>query len=231
MAEKQKRYRISNPKSLRHLPQFRDMSDEEFETYYKDVVVEAKKDHAMEERVIRLMEKFEDEYDLADLLPNDRAVLDNLIRTIIQLDDYMDIQNKFKAEGVTESNVFFIEKLANICKMMRADISSMQNDLGITRKNRKNDKEQSTITMLEDLKKKAKQFYQERMIYIFCEKCGTLLHTSWWLFGNKKSGKIHVGCHHEVDGVVCGWEKDITAKDIIENGGTNRPDLMPDSMK
>lgn len=232
MTEKVKRLRAPSKNSLRNMKQYKNMTDEEFDAMYSQIVYGVEKDEVILERSARLMDQFEEEYDLSDMLPNDRMLLRNLVSAVIQLEDYETVSNALAKEGISSANIVTLDKLSAICNRLRSDISKMQEDLKITRKNRKADKEQSVIVAIEDLKKKAKLFYEQKMHYLFCEKCGVLLATVWWLQPDYKTNKIRVECHKkDENGQICGWWKEFSAKDILESGGSNRVDLMPESMR
>lgn len=230
--EKLKRLRTPNKNSMRNMKQYKDMSDEEFDSLYSEVVFGVKKDELAEEKFNRLMKQFEDEYDLTEMLPNDRVVLKNLISAMLQLDDYTDVLEEISKEGITQGNILIVRELNTICKTLRTGISEMQNDLKITRNVRKADKEVSVINYLEDLKVKAKTFAHRKMHYVFCEKCGQLLATIWWQINDSKNNVIVVTCNRKTeDGGTCGWSKRLTAKDLTEMGGTNRIEVLPESMR
>jgi len=231
MFDDNKRKRAPNRNIYRSLRQYKDLSDEEFEEEYSRIISGIKKDEIVEEKFNRLMAQFQEEYDLSEMLPNDRVVLKNLINAMIQLNDYDAMVTRLSREGV-DTNITVVEKLSNICKTLRNDISQMQTDLKITRRTRKSEKEQSLIAYHEELKKKAAQFYEQKMHYIFCENCGTLLATVWWLYPNNKTEKITVHCHRELeDGKVCNFRKEYNAKEIMEMGGSNKLENMPESLR
>jgi len=221
-----------NKNSFRNMRQYKDLSDDEFDKIYNEMVFGVEKDEVIQDKFDRIMGDFENEYDLSELLPNDRIVLKSLVSAMIQLQDYEVFLNTASKEGVNSNNIVTVEKISNICKSLRNDISNMQNDLGITRKTRKNDKEQNVLSFIEDLKKKAAQFSQQKMQYIFCEKCGVLLTTVWWKNPETSKNKIVVHCNRKLeDDEVCGWSKSFSSKELAELNGSNRLDLMPESMR
>lgn len=219
--------------SMRNLGQYKGMTDEQFNEAYSQVTLGLSRDLATKEKFNRIMAQFEEEYDLEDMLPNDRIVLQDLINTMIQLEGYeLVLIGMLREEEVNIDNITVTEKLNNICSRLRNDISSMQNDLKITKKIRQSDREQSVINYLEDLKVKAKTFYKEKMHYIVCEKCGNLLATVWWQNPEARSNTITIHCMRKgEDGHVCGWERIISAKEMTENGGSNKPEVLPESMR
>ncbi len=233
MTENQRKSKIPNKQSLRNMKQFKDMSDDEFNEYYEKVVLGIDKDEIVQARYDKLLKQFEDEYDLSEMLPNDRAVLNSLISAILQLDDYRAMIREVTKQGIlTPDKIGIMRELNTACTNLTREISSMQDDLKITRKSRKADKEESVINYLEDLKIKARTFARQKMQYIFCENCGQLLATVWWQVPEQKNNAIFVECKRKLpDETPCGWSKKIYAKDLLESGGSNKIENMPESMR
>jgi hypothetical protein len=229
--DEKSKLRIPNRNSLRNMRQYKNMSDEEFNELYQKVIIGVDKDTLLQERFDRIKAEYDNEYDLSELLPNDRATLDSLIQAQIQLEDFSsDLRQIRKEEGISSTNILLIRELNDACSKLRKDISSMQDDLKIARKTRKSEKEQSVLSFLEDLKKKASMFAHLKMSYIFCEKCGQLLATVWWQT-DSKGNFISVECKHKLeDESICGWTKRFSTKELLE-GRSNKPDLLPESMK
>lgn len=226
------RTRVPSKNSLRNMVQYKNLTDEEFEKMFQEKYIGVEFEEAQQERFDRLYKQFEDEYDLSEMLPNDRVVLKNLIDAMLSLEDYQGYLRSATLEGVGIGNIAVIEKLGALCKSLRGDISQMQDDLKIKRKTRKSEKDESVITFIEELRKKSDDFYRQKMSFIYCENCGQLLSTVWFQNTEQRSNKITVHCHRKLeDEQVCGWEKTFLIKDLIENGGTNRPELMPERMK
>jgi RNase P subunit RPR2 len=230
MEGKPKRERKLTYNSIRALPQNRDLPEEEFQAKFNTMLMEKEWDKTTKEKFESILKDFEVAYDLSEMLPNDRIVLNNMIQAMISLDNYENyLRNLMR--GDIQSNLQVFEKINSVCKDLRSDISKMQDDLNITRKRRKNEKEASVINFIEDLKEKARKFYQQKMQYIFCEKCNTLLATVWWLYPESKFEKITVRCERKLEGdKMCGWTHTFTAKELLEMGGRNKEDI-PDSMK
>lgn len=227
----EKRTRTPSKGTYRALKQYKDMPEEEFNKLYDQIVFGVSRDEVIQARYDRLMQKFEDEYDLTEMLPNDRMILSNLVNAMIQLQDYEAHSSQASKEGISAGNILVVKQLNDICKGLRDDISKMQTDLGITRRVRKNDKEQTVLTMIEDLKKKANQFYQQKMNYVFCPNCNTVLATVWWLYPDYKTNSIHLECHREIDGKVCGGKITLSSRELMDMKGSNKVENLPESMK
>jgi hypothetical protein len=122
-----------------------------------------------------------------------------------------------------------MEKINNMMTTLRRDISNMQNDLKITRKVRKGDKEESVINYIEDLKLKAKKFYDQKMSYVFCPKCNMLLATVWTLYPYGKN-KITLTCNRKLqNGDLCNTTFTVSSKELVEKRGSNNQELLPES--
>lgn len=229
-----RRGKSKNPKKLRNLPQYRDLSDDEFQKAISNL--EAKElgigiSRIFEDRIEEELAKFENDYDLSDLKINDRAVLRNLVQSIIALEDYEQQSFQLRGLGISPDNALAYQKLQDIMSTLRTDISKMQNDLSITRKHRKSDQETSVLAYIDSLKDKARKFMESRQSYIFCDKCNTLLGTIWTLYPNNNNKITLICSQKDKDGVPCGNKVIVGTKEMLENRGSNRPEIMPDSMK
>jgi hypothetical protein len=101
----------------------------------------------------------------------------------------------------------------------------------MSRKARRSDKEEDMVSLVQDMKIKAKKFYEQRMMLIFCPKCDTLISTMWFLYPNFKSNEIKLKCHKDLgDGLVCDGEVHVTSQWLLENGMRNKKDI-PESMR
>lgn len=225
------RKKLPNKQSIRSLAQYKEYTDEEFEIIWQKEFVEERKlinIDDMDMRIARKMSEFTEDYDLTDLKINDRVVLRQLIQAMLQLEDLEIEAHNIREDGDLDS--FAIQNLKDVNTMMtslRKDISSMQNDLNITRKARKGDKEASVLSFLDDLKFKAKKFYESKMTYIYCPKCKMLLATIWVQYPEKVANKLQLTCGRE----GCGERFTVSLKEIIlEKRGVNLEDV-PESLK
>lgn len=219
-------------KRYRNLTQYRDMTDEEFDAMWEVKVTGIETVKEFENRIQRKIDEFAEDYDLGDLKANDKLTLRALAQAYITLEDLESYSFNQRVEGIEEDSILAMDKISNMMSRLRSDISNMQNDLKITRKVRKGDKEESVINYIEDLKLKAKKFYEQKMMYIFCPKCGMLLATMWFLYPDYKTNYIDMTCHRPMpDGKICGERFTISTKDLLNNRGSNRPDLMPEGMQ
>lgn len=238
MAEKKENYdrrgRSRNPNKLRNLPQYRDLDDSEFQKAIQ--TIEEKElglgsSKVFERRIEEKLAKFENDYDLSDLKVNDREVLRGLVQVTISLEDYEQELFKIRETGITPDNILLVDKLQKAMSDLRKDISSMQNDLAITRKHRRSDQETSVLAYIDSLKEKAKKFLESRQAYILCPKCATLLATTWTLYP-ESDNKITLTCKQkDKDGVPCNTKFTVTTKELLANRQTNRPEVLPDTLK
>lgn len=229
-----RRGKSRNPKKMRNLPQYKDLSDEEFLEAISAMEARDIKESpsgTFEKRIEDKLAKFEEDYDLSDLKVNDREVLRGLVQSIISLEDYEQELFKIRGGGITPDNLIVIDKIQKAMSDLRRDISAMQTDLAITRKHRRSDQETSVLAYIDSLKEKAKKFLESRQAYIFCDKCNTLLMTCWTLYPSSDN-KITLTCQQkDKDGNPCGNVVTVTTKQLLENRQTNAPEVLPDSMK
>lgn len=207
------------------------MSDEEFDDFYTQKVIGIERNSDFENRINRKLEEFKKDYDIDDLKINDHLILRSLIRAIIHLEDMETLAYNMRVDGIDQDNIILFDKLNRVISELRSDISRLQDDLKITRRIRKGDQQESVMALIENLKVKAKEFYQSKMAYIHCTKCNELLCTVWTLYPNSKN-KIVLTCDRELaDGEKCGTVVTVTTKELLENRGYNRPEIIPVGIK
>lgn len=226
-----KRFVVPDARRLRNLTQYRNMTDEQFEEAVSKIYVGVQVNKEFETRIQRKIDQFAVDYDLDDLNSNDKMTLRALGQAYLSLEDYENQIYNLRKEGVTLDNIMMLEKLSNIISSLRKDISNLSDDLKITRKIRRTDKDQTVLTYIEDLKRKARDFYDATMMTIFCPKCGTWIGSLWTLFPTDARNKITLVCDREMeDGSKCGEKLTLTTKELYESNKTNRQEI-PDTLK
>lgn len=217
-------------KRMRNLPQYKNMPDEEFNAIIDRKAMGAEQSKAFEDRINKKLAEFEEDYDLSDMKINDKDTLRALIQNQITLEDYEQFQFRLRLEGITENTIFTLEKLQRAMSDIRSDMSKQQQDLNITRKVRKSDKDVSVLAYLEDLKDKAKHFYEAKQGYIFCPKCNMLLGTIWTKYPEEDRNKIALVCGRVYpDGTICGEKTIIGTRELLKGRGTNKKEITPES--
>lgn len=215
----------------RHLKQFRDLSDDEFEKRMAQKALGLSLSEEFEKKITAKLKEFEEDYDLSDLKINDRDTLRALIQAQLSLEHYEQERFKLTLAGLNQEVVFAIDKLQKIMSDLRTDISKLQNDLNITRKVRKSDQDVSVMAYIDGLKEKAKKFAEAKMSYIFCPKCNMLLGSVWTLYPHNDRNKIALVCERALpDGSKCGEKVVVSTADLMKNRGTNKPEITPESM-
>jgi hypothetical protein len=215
---------------MRNLAQYRDLSDEEFDEVITKKSMGIEQSKGFEDRISRKLQEFENDYDLSDMKINDMDTLRALIQAQISLEDYEQHQYKLRSAGITDEMIYASEKLSKIMSDLRADISKFQQDLNITRKVRKSDKELSTIAYLSNLQAQAKKYYEQKMQYIFCPKCNMLLGTIWCQYPHNDRNKVHLICGRVYpDGSKCGEKVTVSIDELVKNRGTNKREVTPES--
>lgn len=219
-----------NKNKMRNLNQYKNLNDEEWDETYSQIVAGVTKNQEFEKRIQRKINEFGKDYALEELNSNDKLQLRALAQAMINLEDSEVESYNIRSEGISLDNITLLEKLSKMMSELRADISKLQDDLKITRKIRKSDKETSVINFLDDLKIKAKEFYREKMNYILCPHCGMLLSTSWFLYPEAKN-RVHLVCQRVMDnGELCGTVVDTTSKELLSLKGSNYSEVLPESM-
>lgn len=231
LINKRTRASMPNRKKMRNLKQYKDMSDEEFSDTFAKKLVNAETDKDFEDRIERKINSFGKDYDLDDLNSNDKLILRALAQALLTLEDYETIEYRLRKDGIDLDNILVLDKISRMKSDLRSDISKMQDDLKITRRIRKSDKEATVLQVVEDLKRKAREFYESRMSLIFCPKCNTLIASIWSLYPRENKNKFIFICNREMeDSRICGERIVVGSKELIENLGTNKIDI-PESLK
>ena len=198
MAIKDKRSVLPDKKKIRNLVQYRDMSDEDFDKEFEELMLDnmvSSTEEELEERVQENLDEMAEDYDLDDMKANDRLQLRALALAEMQLAD-LEKATYYIRQNVTQNNVIMIEKLNNTMSKLRSDISKISDDLQLTRRIRKQSQEANVISYIEDIKTRARKFYKERMLYVFCPECKFLLSTIWLLYPDQEHNEIHLECEH-----------------------------------
>jgi hypothetical protein len=217
-------------KRMKNLTQYKDMSDDGFENILAQKALGLDVSKEFEDRIKAKMEEFGQDYDLSDLKINDKESLRALIQAVITLEDYEQFIFKLRADGISSDSLYTIEKLQKVMSDLRTDISKLQTDLNITRKIRKSDQDVSVVAFIDNLKEKARRFYDSKMSYIFCPKCNLLLGTIWVHYPNEERNKIALVCNRPLeDGKICGEKLVIGTNTLLKNRGTSKKEITPDS--
>lgn len=216
--------------SVRNLNQYKNLTDEEFEEVWIQKTLDLEPSKEFEKRIDKKLEAFSEDYDISDLKINDKETLRALIQALISLEDYEQAMFKLRGEGINSNNLQLMEKVNKMMSDLRSDVSKLQNDLNITRRYRKSDKEASVINYIDSLKEKAREFIEAKHSYIYCE-CGMLLGTVWTLYPNEPRNKIQLVCNRKLeDGTICGKKTTVTTDELQENNGTNKSEIIPEGL-
>jgi len=224
---------------LRNLTPFRNKTDEEFDEWFSRKVTGVAADEVFEKRIQDKIDEFGKDYDLSDLKANDMMMLRALAQKLIFLDDLEQASYLIRVGGLVEigKDSVSLNKLTELktindsISSTTKDILSLQENLNISRKSRKNDKETSVINELERLKKAASEFIEQRLFYVFCPKCNELLATVWFLYPDEPRNKLRLRCIRKPDGEnICGTTLLVGSKELLEKRGVNIENV-PDYFK
>jgi len=189
--------RVKSKGSLRNLAQYKNLSDAEFDIVWEErqakVLTTFKPKQELEDRILDMMELFREDYALDDLKFNDTQVLRALIRALLTLSDYEDTLYTEQQEGVGAENIRVIGELNKFISSLRKDISDMQRDLNITRKTRKEEKEDSIEAYIKNIQEKANRFYKNKVYRAICPECGMMLFDGWFLYPDEDN-KLTIEC-------------------------------------
>jgi RNase P subunit RPR2 len=194
--------------SIRNLPQYRDKSDEEL----KEIVEEINSDN--EPLTVKsVIEDFKKDYDLDNMTANDRLTLNELARAFVTLKKLEEDLEEAREESLWGN----FGKINREIHRLRSDLSSLQDDLNITRKSRQDSGQETVVDFIENLKKRGKAFLDKRLTEIYCPQCHMLLAKTWFLYPD--SYKIELNCER------CQKMFVVSEEDIVNN--KNLEDVGP----
>lgn len=179
---------------LRNLPQYKNKTDEEL------LAIQSRIEKGdLDERVEKVVASFEKDYDLSDMTANDVLSLNELAKISIMLGEVARILDfELQKDPVDWTDV---ERINRVSSSLRDDASKLQRDLDITRKARKGSGSTGVVDFIEDLKRRAKKFLDDRLASIYCPKCKMLVCKVWFLEPEQKNSvRIHCGrqrCRHQ----------------------------------
>jgi hypothetical protein len=227
-----RKFSTPNKSKLRNLAQYKNMPEDEFEELFEKKLAGVETNKNFESRVSRKIKEISSSYELDDMNSNDIVTLRSLAQALINLEDYEQAAYNLRTDGgINLDNITLVEKLSKVQSDLRRDIGEFQDDLKISRRIRKSDKEQSVVEYLDSLKKKAKEFYESRASYIYCPKCNKLLATIWTLYPEEKVNKLTLLCNApDENNNICGEKIQVTTKELFEKFGTNNKNT-PESMR
>jgi hypothetical protein len=220
--------KIYTKNRLRNLTQYRNMTDEEFDKVYEEIIAGETTYREFEDRIQRKIDDFSKDYDLSDLKINDILTLRALAQAFITLEDFERYFSKLRAsEKLDEMDIVRIEKINNILATLRRDIANLQDNLKITRRVRKGDKEESVINFIEDLKIKARKFYFSKMKPVICPECKTWIASAWFLYNDDGQSEIKVHCRRRFpDGKICKGFVKLSARELYQQEIDELPETI-----
>jgi len=215
---------------IRNLVQYRDMSDDEFDAWfeeqYKDYYnepdvdeIEQILDDELEERIDEYIKKLGEDYDLKDMKVNDMLQLRALAMAMIQLDDLeKDIYTR--RQDITGSNVLVLEKLNRMVSSLRSDISSISEDLQLSKKIRSKSRDVSVAARYAELTRNASEFYKKKMLFIACTDCKLLLASIWLMYPDNTKTALKLECER------CGNKQTVMLHELYETKNKNIEDIL-----
>jgi len=231
-----KHKRAISPKSLRNLPQYKDLSEEEF----LEIIEERKEEYKaeplgedFEERIQQKINELTEDYDLSDMKSNDLLILRALAQGLISLEDF-ELMAYEERQNIGADNIMTVDKIQKIISDLRRDISNQQTDLKISRKVRKSDDREDVIQTVETLKEKAQRFADQKMRYIICPKCDMLLATIWVQYP-EVDNVLTFTCNRRKGGkepeVLCNHKFSVDTRGLWATSlASNKPEVLPESI-
>lgn len=178
-------------KRLRNLKMFKDKTDEEIYEFYRnrepkatppevplEVELSISTDEEYEKRYRNKLRTLQSEY--GDMNESDKELLRTLARLAVQLE----ISNKqiIRMQQDDDIDTRNLKNLGDYQRQLVQSLNDLQDKLGIARKQRKETKVDDVAIFMQDLKVRAKTFFDKKTIQIRCEKDGIELMRYWLNF-------------------------------------------------
>lgn len=211
--------RLNKRKRVRQLKQYQGMSDEEFNKKFDNIETGLITSKHFETQINEKLKEFELDYDLTDLKVNDKSVLRALIQALLSLEKFeqmaFKIQSNLTKPEYASIGLADLERLNRVMTVIRTDISRMQEDLKITRKTRKSDREESVIAYIDNIKARSRKFLESRYGSVYCPNCKMLIGRVWAKDGDNSNNKFWFYCKRCDERVI------ITFPELLKNGLKN----------
>lgn len=220
--------KIPSKNQIRTLKQYQGMSEEELDKAYDDLIYDRKVLNNLEERIQKKLSDFEEQYDTSDMKLNDREGLYELMKAYITLEDMNEASYRLRVQPeLTEYDMSRLEKITKIISTIRTDISKLQDDLHISRRVRKGEKEESVLSYIEKLREKAKEYTNAKFGRVYCPNCKMLVGSVWALYPESKKNKVTFHCNRRLaDESICDTVIQVSYKDLLDNGMKNIDDVL-----
>lgn len=220
-----KRQYLPSKKRIRNLAQYKGLTEDEFDELWDAQSGEIADEDSQEileelkQRIKGKLDELEKDYDFSDMKANDMMQLESLVLAMLQLDD-LEKEVYIRRNDLSDTNVLALEKLNKMLSQLRADISTISTDLQLTKKIRNKSKDVSIVQRWEELSRKASEFYKQKMLYIFCPDCRTLLCNVWLLYPDDEKNKVTLYCER------CNTKHEIVLYELYNSGNKNLPDVI-----
>jgi hypothetical protein len=202
-----------NVQSLRNLPQYKDLTDQEFDKEVKGLLTDDAEGLAQ-----TYQELFEKDYSLEDLKANDRLAVEILSRLYAQVRYNQDLINELRdAEDGVKYSLAISDIVADDEKLIRS-IKALEGQLGISRTERMKDEGEDMVDMFKSIRERAKKYLEKKLHYIYCPKCHMLLGNVWLLYRDVEGAyELKLVCKREQKGGICNTEVIIRPGDLDED--------------
>ncbi len=206
----------------KNLRQYKDMDEEAYDRAYEELLQARESDISFEKRIEAKLASFEEDYDISDMKFNDKEVLRSMIQATISLEDLEQLSFRLRIQAVdSEDAIVKLDRLARMRSFLINDISKMQDDLNITRKIRKGEREESVLAYIDNLHKKTKEFTNAKFGRVYCPRCKMLIGSVWALYP-QGNNKFTFQCKRiQEDGSECDTKVTISYEELIEKGMKN----------
>lgn len=201
-----------NLQSLKNLPQYRDLTDEEFDEKVKELLQEEAETLAQE-----YFDKFQEDYVLDDLKANDRIAVEILCYLYAQVRYNQDKIHTLQQESEYKDTRRGLSTLVSDNEKLIKSITTLENQLSISRTARMKEEGTDLVDLVTNVREKAKDYLEKKLHYIYCPKCDMLLGNVWALYRDIDDAfEFRFICKREMQQKVCNTEVIIRPGDLNE---------------
>lgn len=134
-------------------------------------------EQAYNDRIARKYQEYEENFDLEGInAANDRALLNILINQEVIVESLQTQMSTIVIQGgVLSGDASDLKKLADLLRDATSTITSIQKTLGIDRKARRSEQEESPADYVKRLLESAKNFSDKKIKKLYCPRCNIMV--------------------------------------------------------
>ena len=172
----------------------------------------AELDEIIQAEVAEELKRLGNDYDTTDMNRNDLTILQRMATVLVRLTSSEAVLEQVIRSG--DISISEAQREEQRLSTMRTDLLKLQDSLGIARSKRKSSIEEDPRLLFQDIKQRAAKFFEDRLSWILCPKCKTLICSVNFLYPDE-ANKLTLVCGK------CGETFTLSSKDILKTESKN----------